>query len=62
MFDQWSTLTLTVREIEYALSDENAYYFFLKHGRPHRGPMELIRYYLEHRPLPIHDFEVKDKE
>lgn len=62
MFDQWSTIGLTLRQVEEALSDNNAYYFFLKHGRPHNGPMELIRYFLENRTHAIHDFVVVDDE
>ncbi len=63
MFDAFETISLTTKQIEEALSKENAYFFFLKHGRAHQGPMELIRYYLaEGLHLPVHEFKVDEEQ
>jgi len=63
VFDQWSTITLSMRQIQEIFSPENKYYYFLRYGRPHFDEMDLVRFYLqEGLHLTIHEFEVDDDE
>ena len=49
MYNPLDSARLTVEEIKEALGEKNAYFFFLRNGRAHESPLDLVYHFLMHR-------------